>query len=602
MPDPVQMPVSLQPGQNARSTAPHALSASDQGAEAPFARSLAHLLRGAGGLSSQQDSSASGGTDLPLPDQILPPDGQAEPVTWRGQAGLGRGRPATDSLTTATGLPLLSGQRHPGAPALSPADAALLNDAQRADRPLASQQVLEDSQRVLPGQRYASTAAEGGALPSGLPQENALPSGQSLAPGAQQGQAAEDTVARRLAADQSVGPGLSSEGESLRGTGNGMHADPGMDLRTLNGAGESGSARTAGQALSDRPGERPQAWEEGIVQRQRGEGSQVESATQPLAVAATSAGDTAAQSQSVASTGGVPRSANADSSDRPGRALDAGAVRAEPPAWQSGRSSEPLELASSVAGDRLQRFAEQWSSQMNERGGQSAWHANGAGTPSGASGQAAGSLSVGSESAGPASQSAAQTPSASTPSAAAQGSSMPPLPSLTTMPGSAVDAAIRGARNPDAALAGSREAFGSGGAGTNSARDQWGDALSQRISLMTARNQSEARIQLDPPELGRLMIQIQVNSDQASVSFTSPHAVVRDALEASVPRLQDMLSEQGLDLLDVDISDQSQQQADGDSENEPSLLAGADDSEGDSGEAASPLVATGGMSLVDDYV
>jgi flagellar hook-length control protein FliK len=165
-----------------------------------------------------------------------------------------------------------------------------------------------------------------------------------------------------------------------------------------------------------------------------------------------------------------------------------------------------------------------------------------------------------------------------------------------------VDAAARSTVNPDAALAGSREAFGSAGAGQNSAREQWGDALSQRISLMTARNQSEARIQLDPPELGRLMIQIQVNNEQASVSFTSPHAMVRDALEASVPRLQDMLSEQGLDLLDVDISDQSQQQDDEQNEARDTALAGTGEEPGATEEVESSSINESGLSLVDDYV
>lgn len=340
-----------------------------------------------------------------------------------------------------------------------------------------------------------------------------------------------------------------------------------------------------------------------IASLQRGEGKQTDSATQAVAVAADSAADSTAQSQSVAANAGVAKSLNTEPAEPSRRPAERSIVGDGAPALQSGRSSEPLELASSLAGDRLQRFAEQWTSQMNERGGHTVPQGNNAGAGSNTAGQASASTSMNVEAGGASSAPAAQAASTTVPSTAPQTSAMPPMPSLTTMPGSAMDAATRAATNPDAALAGSREAFGSGGAGQSNAREQWGEALSQRISLMTARNQSEARVQLDPPELGRLMIQIQVNSDQAAVSFTSPHAMVRDALEASMPRLQEMLSEQGLDLLDVDISDQSRQQADEQGGDEPGLLAGAgDDGAGaDADEEPAPLTGQASLSLVDDY-
>lgn len=590
MPDPVHLPVSLKPGQHARNAAPQPFSAPGQGAEAPFARSLAQLLLGGTGLPPQQGSSAGGGTDLPPPDQILPPDGQtqAPPVRWQPGSGVtdGEGNP----LGTGTGLPLLSGQ----------------------DRPLASQQVLEHSQRELSDRVTTSTEADAEELPQSGPKQELL-----LQPGQQteqtqrvraEGQPADGMQARRPeAAEQPLDPRYLRSGEPNSDSGGygarpAPVADSGVELQSLNGVREGERARSADQAWADRPVERRGAWQEGIVQRQRGEGKQAEPASQPVAVAADSANDSTGQSQSVASIGSVSRAAPTDPVEGPQRPAERSVAGTEPPAWQSGRSSEPLELASSLAGDRLQRFAEQWSSQMNERGGQTAGQGHGAGNPAGASSQTGGSAPMTGENGGPAGSSAAQASSSAVPSTTPQAGSMSPLPSLTTMPGSSVEAAARSTLNPDGALAGSREAFGSSGAGQSGAREQWGEALSQRISLMTARNQSEARIQLDPPELGRLMIQIQVNSEQASVSFTSPHALVRDALEANVPRLQEMLSEQGLDLLDVDISDQSQQQADEQNEDDPSLLAGTGDDEGNVDEAAAPLMTEGSLSLVDDYV
>ncbi|WP_372832825.1 flagellar hook-length control protein FliK, partial [Pontibacterium sp.] len=85
----------------------------------------------------------------------------------------------------------------------------------------------------------------------------------------------------------------------------------------------------------------------------------------------------------------------------------------------------------------------------------------------------------------------------------------------------------------------------------------WSNALSERIMIMTAQNNQVAEIQLDPPELGSLKVRLQVGQDQVSVSFVSPHASVRDAVEQSMPRLREMLEQQGLNLGESSVNDQS---------------------------------------------
>jgi hypothetical protein len=128
---------------------------------------------------------------------------------------------------------------------------------------------------------------------------------------------------------------------------------------------------------------------------------------------------------------------------------------------------------------------------------------------------------------------------------------------------------------------------------------QWSEGINRRVALMVARGSQVARIQLDPPELGKLMIRIQVNGDQASVNFVSPHAVVRDALDGSGSRLQELLAEQGLSLKDMDVSDQTAGERDR-NDHGPGTdgTAGADD--GELGPEA-PLV-TYSAGLVDAYV
>ncbi len=91
----------------------------------------------------------------------------------------------------------------------------------------------------------------------------------------------------------------------------------------------------------------------------------------------------------------------------------------------------------------------------------------------------------------------------------------------------------------------------------------WADRLGRQLLLQSAQGSSSARIRLDPPELGSLTVRIQLVDQSAAVNFVSPHAMVRDALEQQSARLQDMFREQGMDLLDVSVSDHSADTGDG---------------------------------------
>lgn len=87
---------------------------------------------------------------------------------------------------------------------------------------------------------------------------------------------------------------------------------------------------------------------------------------------------------------------------------------------------------------------------------------------------------------------------------------------------------------------------------------QFSQELGERIMIMASKNVQSAEIQLTPPELGSLMVKINIDNDQASIVFTSPNTSVRDALEQQSFRLREMLAEQGMEEVDVDVSDQQQ--------------------------------------------
>ncbi|HHK2754616.1 TPA: flagellar hook-length control protein FliK, partial [Pseudomonas aeruginosa] len=85
----------------------------------------------------------------------------------------------------------------------------------------------------------------------------------------------------------------------------------------------------------------------------------------------------------------------------------------------------------------------------------------------------------------------------------------------------------------------------------------WSEAVVDRVMWMSSQNLKSAEIQLDPAELGRLDVRIHMTADQTQVTFASPNAGVRDALESQMHRLRDMFSQQGMNQLDVNVSDQS---------------------------------------------
>ena len=86
---------------------------------------------------------------------------------------------------------------------------------------------------------------------------------------------------------------------------------------------------------------------------------------------------------------------------------------------------------------------------------------------------------------------------------------------------------------------------------------RWGQAVGERVLWLAAQNVSSAELRLDPPELGPMQVRVSIHQDQATVSFSSPHPLVREALDQSAARLREMFSEQGLNLTNMDVSDQS---------------------------------------------
>ena len=91
----------------------------------------------------------------------------------------------------------------------------------------------------------------------------------------------------------------------------------------------------------------------------------------------------------------------------------------------------------------------------------------------------------------------------------------------------------------------------------------WGEAVGQQVTWFVSQNISAASLRLNPQHLGPMEMAVSMDGDQASITFTSQHSMVRDALESSIPRLREMLAENGLNLVNVNVSQQGKSHREG---------------------------------------
>ncbi|AUM14368.1 flagellar hook-length control protein FliK [Ketobacter alkanivorans] len=91
---------------------------------------------------------------------------------------------------------------------------------------------------------------------------------------------------------------------------------------------------------------------------------------------------------------------------------------------------------------------------------------------------------------------------------------------------------------------------------------EWAGEVGQRLMMMVSSRLNSAQIQLNPREMGPIDVKVSVQHDQASVVFTSHAAPTREALEQALPRLREMMEQNGVALGDVDVRDHDAHESD----------------------------------------
>jgi flagellar hook-length control protein FliK len=76
----------------------------------------------------------------------------------------------------------------------------------------------------------------------------------------------------------------------------------------------------------------------------------------------------------------------------------------------------------------------------------------------------------------------------------------------------------------------------------------WNQALGTKITWMATAGMQSASLSLNPPDLGPMQVVLNVHNQQADATFITAQPEVKQALEAAMPKLREMMDQAGIQL------------------------------------------------------
>lgn len=89
-------------------------------------------------------------------------------------------------------------------------------------------------------------------------------------------------------------------------------------------------------------------------------------------------------------------------------------------------------------------------------------------------------------------------------------------------------------------------------------RNGYGDEFGGNVAWMAEQRIGHAQLHVSPDHLGPIEVRLQLDGSQVQASFLSAQPDVRHALEASLPRLRELLGQHGLQLAQADVGQRQQ--------------------------------------------
>ena len=89
---------------------------------------------------------------------------------------------------------------------------------------------------------------------------------------------------------------------------------------------------------------------------------------------------------------------------------------------------------------------------------------------------------------------------------------------------------------------------------------RWAEDFGERVLWAAHRGIGRAEIQLNPLDLGRIEIRLEIEDGQAHVQFSTAQVQAAAAIEQALPRLRELFAQEGLHLAQVQVSAQGSQE------------------------------------------
>lgn len=77
--------------------------------------------------------------------------------------------------------------------------------------------------------------------------------------------------------------------------------------------------------------------------------------------------------------------------------------------------------------------------------------------------------------------------------------------------------------------------------------------LSDKVVWLSTRQGQLAELSLNPPQMGSLEVRLKVFAGETSAQFFSPNPVVREMLDAALPKLRDLMAQAGINLGEAEV-------------------------------------------------
>lgn len=82
---------------------------------------------------------------------------------------------------------------------------------------------------------------------------------------------------------------------------------------------------------------------------------------------------------------------------------------------------------------------------------------------------------------------------------------------------------------------------------------EWSSSFSEQIVVLAHGGGGRAELRLNPAELGPIDVSLNVQDDRVQAAFTIHHAATLEAVQAALPKLEQMLAERGVQLDSVSV-------------------------------------------------